>query len=282
MIERVCIFHCGYISVPRPLFEKGADLEFPKLPFMGTLVEHRERGPILIDAPFGHEGPANVGRLTAGMLKTVGLQFHSGWSVAGRLEQMGYQTGDIDDVLMTHLHVDHTGGLKTLGNATVHLTDLEWDYARSLSALTAKAKGYVPSDYLSLESRMATFEMPASLETEPEGVDIFGDGAIRAVGLPGHTTGHVGYRLTMADGREIVHVGDAAFTVDQIVDRREPGMHPRLFAHDVTRMEESLRMLRLFRDDHPDVSLINAHDFAWAEKCLEGPAIVHEIDRSAS
>ncbi|MFB6351716.1 MAG: MBL fold metallo-hydrolase [Bradymonadaceae bacterium] len=277
MIERVWIFHCGTMSVPRPLVERGADFELARMPFLGALVEHRERGPILIDAPFGHEGPANFGRMSAGLLKTFGLEFLSSWSVAARLEQMGHRTSDIDDVLLTHLHGDHTGGLKTLGEATFHVSDIEWDFAREISSLSAMVNGYAPDDYTSLAPRVETFEMPPTLETAPEGLDLFGDGSIRAIGLPGHTIGHVGYRLTMADGRELFHVGDAVHSIDHIVDRREPGTFPRTFAHDITRMEESLRMLRLFRDDHSDISLISAHDFDWCETCLEGPHIVHEV-----
>lgn len=271
MIEHVHLFHCGWISVPRPLFEQGQALDFPRMPLMGAIAEHADRGPILIDAPLGREGPANVGRLSAGLLKMAGFRFETGWSVAARLEQTGHRAGDVDDVLMTHMHVDHTGGLKTLADATIHTSDVEWEYARGRSALTGKAEGYAPDDYRPLADRIDTFEMPPELGTDPEGVDVLGDGSIRAVGLPGHTIGHVGYRLQMTDGREVMHVGDAAFTTRHVTNRRELGIFPRSFAYDVPRAKESLRALRKFHDDRTDIELINAHDFDLAEQCMEGP-----------
>ncbi len=272
MIDRIWLFHCGWIAVPRPLFEVGQPWEYPRMPFMGAVAEHRERGPILVDAPFGGEGPANVGRMTAGLLGMLGLEFQSEWSTVGRLEQIGYSASEVDDVLMTHLHVDHTGGLGSLADATtIHATDLEWEYARGQSSLIGKTRGYAPGDYRPLADRIETFEMPAELGAETDHHDVFGDGSVHAVGLPGHTVGHVGYRFEMTDGRQVLHVGDTAFTIPHVTDQRELGRFPRSFAYDVPRAEESLRALRRYHEAHPEEVLVNAHDFELGERCLDGP-----------
>jgi glyoxylase-like metal-dependent hydrolase (beta-lactamase superfamily II) len=275
MIERVWLFHCGYVSVPVPLVDRDAEMGFRKLPMMGALAEHAERGPILIDAPFGHEGPANAGLLTAGLLKTVGLKFKADWSVAARIEQIGFRPGEVDHALMTHLHVDHTGGMKTLGRTQFHIARDEWDYANRLSPIAAKTKGYAPDDYRSLRARIEEFDTPAPLDEEDlDGVDLFGDGSITAVGLPGHSFGHVGFLLKTTDDREIFHLGDAAFTLEQVTERHGLGPMPKSFAYDVDRAVETLRTLRLFHQNRPEVTLINAHDFGLGERCLEGPVAV--------
>lgn len=280
MIERLWLFHCGFIPVPRPLFEKGAGWDFPKLPFMGALAEHSELGPILIDAPFGHEGPANVGRLTAGVLKTVGLRFRARWATVPRIEEMGFRPSEVQHALMTHMHVDHTGGMKTLGRTTFHVSEEEWGFAREVSPTLAAAKGYAPDDYTGLRKRIETFAAPPAIDDSARasrsdsalGHDVFDDGSVRAVSLPGHSPGHTGYLFEMSDGRQIFHVGDAAFTLPHITERRTLGRFPKTFAWEFGRAEETLRGLRLFHEEHPEVEFVNSHDFELFEECKARPA----------
>lgn len=270
MIDAVWLFHCGYLRIPGRFLVAGDPLEIRKLPFMAAVAVHSERGPILIDAPFGHEGPQNAGELFGALLQRGGLTFERNWNVIARLEQLGFRPAEVNDVLLTHLHWDHTGGLKHLAHAQFHASTQEWSDAMSVMSLEAAKRGYAPGDYRALEGRMNLLDVEGMVAVD-DGIDVFGDGSIEAVPMPGHTRGHLGFRLKMTDGRTLFHVGDAIFCDVQVTHRRDLGFMPRTLAVGKTEVKSTLHSLRKWWDRNPETRLIASHDYDLAEECLDGP-----------
>jgi N-acyl homoserine lactone hydrolase len=272
MIEQLWIFHCGYVLVPEPtVFKDSSPLSIKKMPLMAAMAFHPEHGPILIDAPFGHEGPHNVGALWGTILRRSVQTFKDEWSIIPRIEQLGVRPSEVHHVLMTHLHFDHTGGMKALGHATFHLEQREWIWANGLSSFDALAAGVAVADFRALYARTELFSLPEYFEREAEGHDIFGDGSITAIALPGHSPGHTGYRIKLADGRTALFLGDAVFQVSHLTKKREPGFFPRLVARDHRMVEYTVGELMRYVEERPDELLICSHDFELGERCMAGP-----------
>jgi glyoxylase-like metal-dependent hydrolase (beta-lactamase superfamily II) len=271
MIDTFWLFHCGYLRIPGRFLVAGDPLELRKLPFMAAVAVHRDRGPVLIDAPFGHEGPQNAGELLGSLLQRGGLTFKREWGVIARLEQLGFRPAEVRDILLTHLHWDHTGGLKHLAHASFHVSAQEWAEATRVQAsLEATTRGYAPADYRALEGRVSLWDV-GDLEPVGAGIDVFGDGSIEVVALPGHTSGHVGYRVKMADGRTIFHVGDSIFCANQVRARRDLGFMPRTLAVERSEAETTLHALRKWSDATPDAVLVPSHDYDLIEACIDQP-----------
>jgi glyoxylase-like metal-dependent hydrolase (beta-lactamase superfamily II) len=125
------------------------------------------------------------------------------------LEAVGYRPEQITDILITHIHTDHSGGLmdgerKMFPNATVHVDKKEVDFWLSPANLkeaeegrkkyfreaVAKVKPYVDA------GRVKTFEGDTQLFP-----------GIRSIATPGHTPGHSFYALE-SKGEKIVFWGD--------------------------------------------------------------------------
>ncbi|MGM0559039.1 MAG: MBL fold metallo-hydrolase [Myxococcota bacterium] len=278
MLEQFWLFHCGWIRVPRPAFVAGARLDFPRLPFLAGLAIHPEHGPILIDAPFGRAGFGNLGKFIGTLARTTGMKFDEDWSVGARVQQLGFRPDEVQHICMTHLHFDHTGGLHELPNATIHVCSDEWERSRSLEGLSAFKSGVQPEDFDERDDDVELFAMPPHLDTGSQGEDIFGDGSIRAIGLPGHSAGHVGYRLQFEES-SILFAGDAAFSTSQFQGRRSLGYFPRQVAHARGDMKRSLRALRTFHADQPDVRIVVSHDFELGEQCVDGPTRLYDPAR---
>ena len=279
MIEQFWLFHCGWFRVPRGAFEKSGGFDLARMPFLCGVAYHTELGPIVVDAPFGHEGPTNAGEVVGSFLRKAGQKFRREWAIVPRIEQLGFRPSEVDHILVTHLHWDHSGGMKELAHGQFWIDALEWEHANSLSAADAMRSGYVPADYRALAPRVRQMEIGADAEIS-RGLDVFGDGSVEAVPLRGHSPGHTGYRFHLTDGRKVFFVADAVFTVRQITDHREFGIFPRIAASDVD--EARLTMLRL-RDwvrtggCGDDQILVASHDFEWGERCLDGPIALHEM-----
>lgn len=276
MIEQFWLFHCGWFRVARGVTEKGGGFEMTRLPFLAAVAYHPEHGPIVIDAPFGHEGPTNAGEVFGSFLRRAGQKFKPEWGIVPRIEQLGFRPSEVDHILMTHLHWDHTGGMKELAHARFRISGLEWDHATRLGTMDSMRSGYALGDFRALGSRVVRLDLGVGGEVD-RGFDVFGDGSIEAVPLPGHSPGHVGYRFHLTDGRKVFFIGDAAFSVRQVTEDVEMGFFPRLAAWSVPEAKTTLQRLRAWhRAGGGDEVLVCSHDFGWGESCLDGPIPLHE------
>ena len=264
MIEQFWLFHCGYFRIFEHLIHRGGSWRRIRLPFLCAVLVHPEHGPVVIDAPFGHEGPANAGAVLGTIFRTFGQTFKRDWAVVERIRECGFRAAEVNHVLMTHLHYDHTGGMKSLAHATFHVQADEWEFANSEGGLTS---GYITNDYRALRN-VNTFE--------GEDVDLFGDGSVIALARPGHSVGHTGFRVTLTTGKVIEFLGDAGFAVDHIEASKELGGFPRRVAHDLLKTEETLVALREDANRHPDVIRIVSHDEEWGTRCLRAPIPLHD------
>ena len=271
MFQQFWLFHCGWIRLPRPALVAGTRLDFPRLPFLAGLAVHADIGPVLLDAPFGRGGFRDLGRFLGTIAKTAGLRFDEDWSVASRVEQLGFDREDIEHIVLTHMHFDHTGALDEFERATVHACETEWRHSRDLEGIDALRAGVQVEDLLGLSGRLETFEMPAHLAEDQDGHDVFGDGSLRAVGLPGHSIGHVGYLLEFDQGSRLLHAGDAAYSLEQIQHGKSLGYFPRQVSESRAELKRSLRALRAFHEQNPDVEIITSHDFDLGERCFDEP-----------
>ena len=112
------------------------------------------------------------------------------------LEKAGHTPEQITDVLITHVHGDHIGGLVTADgkqafpNAVVKISAPDWQWLQGMPKMADLVKVIKPQ-----------------VKTFAPGDKVL-DG-IQSVSLKGHTPGHVGYQITSGKAR-IYDIGDSA------------------------------------------------------------------------
>ena len=114
------------------------------------------------------------------------------------LRAAGVEPGQVTDVLISHAHGDHIGGLVgadgalSFPNATIRMTEAEWTFARSGEALS--------------EAGPLLAAITPKVETFRPGAQV--TPSIKAVALAGHTSGHTGYEIVSGADR-LLYIGDA-------------------------------------------------------------------------
>ena len=102
-----------------------------------------------------------------------------GDSVINALAGVGLECNDVDVVVCSHLHPDHCGCNTFFKRATCIIHAREIEAAR---APGAEAAGYIAAEW----------EQPAPPDAIDGERDLFGDGRIVLIPLPGHTPGSTG------------------------------------------------------------------------------------------
>ena len=130
-------------------------------------------------------------------------------NVLGNLRAAGYQPEQIDEIYLTHMHVDHVGGLlagsePAFPNATVVANQREADYWLDESKLAA-APAATQRTFQAARTALAPYITAGRFRTF-EGDKALAPG-ISAVAMFGHTPGHTGYAVE-SNGKTLVLWGD--------------------------------------------------------------------------
>jgi len=149
----------------------------------------------------------------AGQPKEIfGGRFSVKKTLAAQLATLGLKPDDVRYVGISHLHFDHTGNLGLFPKSIFLIA------AEELSAARAKKPpfGVDPASIAPLEkARVQTFELDH---------DVFGDGTVKMLKMPGHTDGHRSLIVKLPKSGVLLITGDLYHT------RRnyEKGLVPRI------------------------------------------------------
>jgi len=233
----------------------------------GRLVAHvlaieTPSGLVLVDTGLGTadvEAPRR--RLGLTFLISVGPQLRREETALAQLERLGYGARDVRHIVLTHLDLDHAGGLSDFPEATVHVLGRERQVAFGPLPFRHRAR-----------YRAAQFaHAPRWQDYAPDGERWFGFEAVRAlegvgpeillVPLAGHTLGHTGVAVRSGD-RWLLHAGDAYFHRDEVRGGTAPFMlelFQRMVAMDgEQRLANRARLGELMRQG--TVEIFSAHD----------------------
>ncbi|MGK8554345.1 MBL fold metallo-hydrolase [Nocardia gipuzkoensis] len=226
------------------------------------LVETESDGLVLIETGIGLDDVRDpAGTLGADWVAMAQPILSEDETAIRQVQRLGYDPGDVRHIILTHLDVDHCGGLPDFSHARVHVL------AAELAAALAEAPSFrYRAAHWAHDPQWVTYPSDATGKW-------FGFNAIQPKDLPeafqliplgGHTAGHTG--VAVRDGeRWLLHCGDAYYYHRELDPAPQP--HPVLDivqttseVHHDLRLGTQARLRELHRDHADEVTLISAHD----------------------
>lgn len=227
------------------------------------LIETPRDGLVLVDTGLGHhtlQRPEMLGSLFRGIARPRLLQEETALS---QLTALGYTRDDVRHIVLTHLDLDHAGGLADFPDAMVHVYAPEHRAAmqpdlRARARYVAEQWAHGPRWSLHDHAGDNWFGLAGLTPLPGVAEDIM------LVPLIGHTRGHAGVAVRSDEGW-LLHCGDAYFYRGQL--EHEPHAPPGLALYEKLvqtlpreRLENLARLQQLARDKAGLVRLFCAHD----------------------
>jgi N-acyl homoserine lactone hydrolase len=175
------------------------------------------------------------------------------------LRRIGEDPAKVRWVILSHVHLDHAGGLMDLPAMPVLLTREELEFANDPKV---QAKGFTMAAHVKAfpPASAPTLKFDATpYETLDESADLYKDGSVVVVPLRGHTPGSVGIFVNLSPTRRLFYVGDAVDDERGVADRVAKSLLLQDSDNDKPLAEQIVGRLSELHEKVPGLAIIPAH-----------------------
>ncbi|MGH9841118.1 MAG: MBL fold metallo-hydrolase [Blastocatellia bacterium] len=185
-----------------------------------------------------------------------------------QLQQQGITPDRIKMAIITHSHWDHVSGLEDFPNVEVWMPSAEREFIRA-----GKKPGLI--DQMIDRMKVRKFEFSGgAYENFERSLDVFSDGSVVLVPLPGHTDGSTGVFVNLRSGKRFLFTGDLTWAMEGFeLPAERPWLARRLVDFDEDEVRRSIvRVHQLMKRD-PNLTVVPAHDRRVHERIASLPSI---------
>ena len=195
--------------------------------------------------------------------KLFNFQLNKHETALHQIRELGYNPDEVTDIILTHLDSDHASGLCDFTKATVHVSKVEMEAARSQKSFHHRIRyrmHYLHDDFhwnlvdLTQGEQWQTFDR---VQAFPQVSNLL------LVDLPGHTPGHLGVAVK-AEDTWLLHAGDAYYHHSLVSEKANAYRLLTFFekrAHmDYAQAQDSLRRIQ---DLPSDIETVCSHDASY-------------------
>jgi glyoxylase-like metal-dependent hydrolase (beta-lactamase superfamily II) len=262
------LLETGYCVHPEITSRVGGSWRTCEFPALVALLHHPQLGWLLFDTGYGqafHDATLRMPESLYRLVTPVKWQPHQ--SAIAQIAARGINPTDVRNVIVSHFHGDHVGGLKDFDEANIWCAEAGWRDMHERSRISALTAGLLPALVpKSTMSRTRFFEhapvasLPEALSPFRLGYDLFKDESIFAVPLPGHCAGHFGICFRSApSGKWIFLVADAAWSSRAIRENMPPPRWATAVLGDTATYRTTLSGLHLLATRQSGVAIVPSH-----------------------
>lgn len=264
---RLSILEAGYMESLQAFSYRGGDFKPYISGMAAALIQHPD-GDILIDTGFGRDVDTHY--KTIPKLMQWLASYTKETPAAEQLRANHYDFGRLKGIYITHAHWDHVSGLPDFAGVPTRLSQTERDFVASGDDSTRLLRSFVDRGTVELEAYQFN---AGAYENFPRSHDVYGDGSVVIVPLPGHTPGSVGIFVNLPSGKRYLFAGDTVWAREGVaLPAERPWLARRLVDHDAQAVRGSIVKLHELAEARPGLVIVPAHDRRIHDTIAQYPA----------
>lgn len=264
---RFHLLKVGHCAHPECVAMRGGSWRSVQFPALCGLLEHPTRGPILFDTGYSSHFTNATEPFPERFYRwTTPFTLPAEESLEAQLAQRGFRLADIGNVIVSHVHGDHIAGLRDLPAARFIALRAEVDALREKSRIAGLMHGVLPAllppdfgERLVFADDLPSATLPAQFKPFERGFDLFGDGSIIGVPLPGHSRGQMGIAFQRGDGAPVFMVADACWSRKALANGQEPTWLASRIFDSRARYGSTFRQLRTMAAQPQSPMVVPSH-----------------------
>lgn len=265
------IIRTSQVSVPQALLWPGGDItQQVNSNFSAFLIKHHD-DHLLFDTGLGRQIDGQYQQGMPLWWRPFFTYDKPVVSARAQLDRAGMPP--LKRVILSHSHWDHAGGVQDFPEARVGVAAAELTRVRTPSTgpggtwASQVGAGSIQWEELAFQ--------PVPFKGYPESLDLYQDGTVVLVPMPGHTPGSLGLFVTTDSGRQYFFIGDAAWTLAALRQGAPKfWVAGQLVDGDARQTQASLDKVRALMQAEPDLVVVPAHDSAVQDALGYFPAWV--------
>jgi nucleoside-diphosphate-sugar epimerase/glyoxylase-like metal-dependent hydrolase (beta-lactamase superfamily II) len=257
------LFTTGYTPQPYFLAERGRGRS--KEPFHATcaLIKHPRYGLFLFDTGYSpafygasHRFPYSVYGFLSPLVHSTSL------TIRAQLKERGIEPDEIRGIIVSHFHADHVAGLRDFDKSEFIASQTAWDDVADRRGFSALKRGFLPdllpNDFSDRIRPVEHFHDPG-IGPFKHAHDLFGDGSVRLIPIPGHARGQIGAFVQSGPNQRTFLAADATWTLASLRANRLPHWLTYSFIDSVTDLKSTLSKLHTFSKQYPTIDIVPTH-----------------------
>lgn len=162
-------------------------------------------------------------------------------------------------VILSHLHWDHASGIKDFPEAEIFTTRKEYDWAMDSKAPEGP---YIRSQYSGKDIKWQYIQFNnIKYENFNQSLDLFHDGSVVLVPLPGHSLDGIGMFVNLKSGKRIFATGDTTWSLEGFqIPAHKFWFSSLLVDYDKQETELSIIKVHKLMQEYPSMMIVPAHD----------------------
>ncbi|EPW5501444.1 MBL fold metallo-hydrolase [Vibrio vulnificus] len=276
---KIKIFEAGHCVHPSFVVKPGSGLKPRSFPAAVALIQHPTKGNVLFDTGY-HEHFFRATRPFPERFYawTTPCHYQKERGIVAQLAKEKIGPHEIEHLVLSHFHADHIAAVSEFAHSQLHCQQKGVDALTKSGRMGGVRKGYLKALFpRQLKSNLVMhrdFSIPiGEILPHCQGVDLlckdlFNDGLIYMVSLPGHAAGQVGL-LAKREQSWLFLLADACWLIESLSENIDQHWLANLLCDDTQAYKQTLSELRnCYQHTHHFVRFVPSHCQATIQQLI--------------